>query len=328
MRTALGYVDGFIRNRREMIESIKRGERPGRFVAFAIATYVVLTAAYGLAMGSFRWLHPEFYYSDFEIAAPRAQYGVAPPTNAPAPVRGAVHSMDARSTSVIVERALPEGLVGREVRFNMTNPTPAYRIVAVKEVGPFTEMALDGPAMFDASSWKYALLAALKVPALFLVTLVVCLPALYLLNVALGWRLAFVPMVSVLLFAIAGTSVMLAVLVPIVFFFALLTDHYHFMMLMHFAVFAMAGAYGVQTLAMGLGGLRQEGPPAASRRGLLAAWLMLYMFVGCQAAWSMRPWVGSPYLVEFEALRKESSNVYVFLCSLSGSVEKLTDARR
>jgi hypothetical protein len=54
------------------------------------------------------------------------------------------------------------------------------------------------------------------------------------------------------------------------------------------------------------------------------------MFVGCQMAWSLRPFVGTPYLVEFEALRPASTNFYANLVgSLGvGSIGKLGDVRR
>jgi hypothetical protein len=147
----------------------------------------------------------------------------------------------------------------------------------------------------------------------------------YVLNVAMGWKLRFAPTAAVLMFAIAGTSVMLAVFAPIALFFAVLTDHYHFMMNLHVLVFIIEGGYGVQTLAVGLNGLREDTETSPRRGWLIFVWLLLYMFVGCQMAWSLRPFVGTPYLPEFEALRPSSSNFYV---NVIGSMGKLGDTRR
>jgi hypothetical protein len=313
----LRFVDSFIRGRGQIIERVKTGERLGGFIAGAALMYVVFTAVYGVGMGSFRWAHPLLFFSDFAIEDGGT---------------GFVDTMDADTGSFTTRdlRAAPD-LAGRAIRFNRTNPTPPYTITRTEEFGPHCRVYVDGPPMVAEDPWMFALVSSLKVPALFLVTLLVCLPALYVLNVAMGWRLGFVPTAAVLVFAIAGTSVVLAVLAPIVIFFTVLTDHYHFMMVLHVLIFALAGAYGVQTLGVGLNGLRQDIQPSQvgaekpNRRRLIVAWLLLYMFVGCQMAWSLRPWVGTPYIAEFEALRPASSNFYV---NVVGSFGKLGDTRR
>ncbi len=307
-------MDGFIRGRAQFVERLKRGEKLGQFIAGALAMYLVFTALYGLAMGSFRWAHPEFFFSDFVVEGEEPR------------LVGTIDSMNADEGSIATRdiAASPE-LAGRKIRFNRTDPTPPYEIINAEQLGPYCRLAVKGPAMVADAPWKFTLLAAAKVPALFLVTLVVCLPLLYVLNVAMGWRLRPMPTAAVLLFAIAGTSVILAVFAPIALFFAVLTDHYHFMMVLHVLVFTIAGAYGAQTLAVCLNGLRQDSETRPSRRRLVFAWLLLYMFVGCQMAWTLRPFVGTPYLIEFEALRPSSSNFYV---NVLGSVGKLGDTRR
>jgi hypothetical protein len=330
MKAALRYVDGFIRERGRLMERVRRGEGLGRFIAGAVAVYLAFTAFYGLAMGSFRWAHPAFFFSDFVIE----------PEEGLARLTGTVNTMDPETSSVTTaDIEASRTLAGRTIRFNRTDPTPPYAITAAREVGPYCGLVLEGPPLAAENAWKFAPLAMVKVPALFLVTLVVCLPALYVLNVAMGWRLGFAPTAAVLVFALAATAVMLGVLAPIVIFFTVLTDHYHFMMVLHVLIFIVAGAYGVQTLALGLKGLRRgvddTTPPGLMgglvRRGkLIIAWLALYMFVGCQMAWSLRPFVGTPYLIEFETLRPVSTNFYANLVgSLGvGSIGKLGETRR
>jgi hypothetical protein len=317
VRRALSFIDGFIRDRKKVIEQVKSGGGLGRFVVLTLVVYLAFTALYGVAMGSFRWAHPAFLFSDFVIG------GADEPGRAT--FTGVVNTMDEDTRSVTTEGvAADAALVGRSIRFNKTDPTPAFEIEAVEQVGPYCRITLkqdpDGPAMVADAPWAYTILAAVKVPALFLVTLLVCLPVLYVLNVAFGWRLHFVPTVALLFFALAGTSVMLVVVAPIVLFFNVLTDHYHFIMVLHVAFFALAGAYGVQTLALGLNELKSshEGNPKTSK--LLAAWLVIYMFVGCQMAWSLKPWVGTPYLTEFAAFRPSSTNFYAAVLESMGRV--------
>ena len=277
MKKALRFVDSFIRGRGEIIERVKTGERLGRFIAGAALMYVVFPAVYGVGMGSFRWAHPLLFFSDYAME----EGGT-----------GLVDAMDADTGSFSTRdlKAAPD-LVGRTIRFNQTNPTPPYAITRTEQFGPHCRVYVEGPPMVAEDPWMFALASSLKVPALFLVTLLVCLPALYVLNV--------------------------------------LTDHYHFMMVLHVLIFTLAGAYGVQTLGVGLNGLRQDIQPSQAekpnRKRLIVAWLLLYMFVGCQMAWSLRPWVGTPYIAEFEALRPASSNFYV---NVVGSFGKLGDTRR
>ena len=315
MKRALAFVDGFIRDRASVIEKVKGGQRLGRFIAGALAVYLLFTALYGLAMGSYRAAHPAFYFSDFVIGEdPDTQYGTVNTMEPDLP--------GVTTTSIEASTAL----VGRVIRFNRTDPTPPFEIAATEQVGPYCRITLSTdegqPSMLAEDAWLFTVLAAVKVPALFLVTLLVCLPALYVLNVAMGWRLRFTPTLALMLFSLAGTSVMLIVVAPIVLFFNILTDNYHFMMVLHVLFFALSGAYGVQTLSLGLNALKEQAEGKADKTKLIAAWLLLYMFVGCQLAWSLKPWVGTPYLTEFAAFRPSSKNFYAAVFDTAGMVTR------
>jgi hypothetical protein len=85
----------------------------------------------------------------------------------------------------------------------------------------------------------------LKVPALYLFTLVVTLPSLYVFNALLGSKLTLPATTRLLVCALA---VMLAVLAsggPIVAFFSVCTTSYYFMLLLNVTVFAIAGFFGL-----------------------------------------------------------------------------------
>lgn len=85
----------------------------------------------------------------------------------------------------------------------------------------------------------------IKVPALYLFTLVVTLPSLYVFNALLGSRLTLSATTRLL---VCSLAVMLAVLAsggPIVAFFSLCTSSYYFMLLLNVTVFAVAGAFGL-----------------------------------------------------------------------------------
>jgi hypothetical protein len=102
------------------------------------------------------------------------------------------------------------------------------------------------------NAWKQALACTFKVPALFLLTLMVTLPSLYVFNAMVGSRLTLKSMVRLM---IASLAVMLAVLAsigPIVAFFSFTTTSYPFMILLNVLVFAVAGSLGMLFLLQSL----------------------------------------------------------------------------
>ncbi len=102
------------------------------------------------------------------------------------------------------------------------------------------------------NAWKQALSCTIKVPALFLLTLLVTLPSLYVFNAMVGSRLTLRSMVRLM---VASLAVMLAVLAsvgPIVGFFSFTTTSYPFMILLKVFVFAVAGSLGMLFLLRSL----------------------------------------------------------------------------
>lgn len=96
------------------------------------------------------------------------------------------------------------------------------------------------------------LASAVKVPALFLLTLLVTLPSLYVFNALVGSRLTANSLFRLFIAALAVNVAVLASLGPIVAFFSINTTSYNFMVLLNVVAFAVSGilstAYLVQTL--------------------------------------------------------------------------------
>lgn len=172
--------------------------------------------------------------------------------------------------------------------------------------------------------WKYAFAAAIKLPVLFLLTLAICLPLLYVLNVLIGQRARFTAIVGLLMASVAVTAVVLASCAPIVLFFMLSTKSYAFIKLLNVIVFTIAGGYGVWFLRRGMLALRPEVPEgtAVSPGGvqtIMNWWLITYAVVGTQMAWLMRPFIGSQ---EFSFFRMQESNFYVHLVQMIQALGK------
>jgi hypothetical protein len=88
----------------------------------------------------------------------------------------------------------------------------------------------------------------LKVPALFLLTLAVTLPSLYVFNALVGSRLTVLSVVRLLVASLAVMVAVLASLGPIVAFFSICTTSYSFIVLLHVAVFSVSGLLGLAFL--------------------------------------------------------------------------------
>jgi hypothetical protein len=159
---------------------------------------------------------------------------------------------------------------------------------------------------------------AVRVPVLYLATLAIVLPPIYVSNAFVGARLSVRQMVASALGAMALTVTVLGSMATIAAFFALTTRSYSFIKLLHVVIFAYAGLAGLWYLGGCMKAMLPKGPKRIPQ-GLFVLWLVLYMFVGTQMAWVLRPFVGSPDQ-EFRLFRPRVGNFYE---SVLYSVENL-----
>ncbi|NET31626.1 MAG: actin-binding WH2 domain-containing protein [Cyanothece sp. SIO1E1] len=152
--------------------------------------------------------------------------------------------------------------------------------------------------------------AAIKLPLLFVLTAIICVPSLYTFNVLLGQRFKFMQTVALMVTTLGTTTILLASLAPIAFFFGITTQNYQFLLLMHVTIFGLCGVYGVRYLYRGCSyiAFRMEQP---LNNLLLRIWIVIYAVVGMQLGWRLRPFVGSPDSA-FQLFREESGgNFYI-----------------
>jgi hypothetical protein len=103
-------------------------------------------------------------------------------------------------------------------------------------------------AATDSEHRMQLVASAVKVPALFLLTLVVTLPSLYVFTALVNARLSVGALVRLFVAAIGVNIAVLASLGPIVAFFSLNTVSYNFMVLLNVLVFAVSGVLGLAFL--------------------------------------------------------------------------------
>ncbi len=186
----------------------------------------------------------------------------------------------------------------------------------------------------DVAEYRQLASCAFKVPALFLLTLFICYPSLYVFSTLLGSRLSFWSTLRLLMAVTTITVTVLASFGPIAGFFALSTESYPFMKMLNVAFFGVAGFLGVGALVKAWRALiaSQSPPPAPPAapppivhsgvrpvvvdemtrqiNKVFRLWIMIYALVGCQMAWVLRPFVLDPSQ-QFAWFRARYANFFV-----------------
>ena len=166
--------------------------------------------------------------------------------------------------------------------------------------------------------------SAIKVPLLICFTVAVSLPSFFVINTLLGLREDFSQALRAIVSAQAGLSLILVSLFPItlLIYFSLPAHNgssYPFAILFNAAMFAVASISAQLLLSAYYRELVQR---SARHRWMVRMWIFVYAFVGIQAGYVFRPFIGSP-ATEPSFLRKDSfQNAYVKIYSLICDVLK------
>jgi len=204
-------------------------------------------------------------------------------------------------------------------------PVPRLLVVALLLGGGYGVcMGLFGALRGGADGWMQIVACVTKVPLLFLLTLVVTFPSLYVSSALHDAPIEPAATLRLLLIAIAVDLALLASLGPVVAFFTVSTTSYPFMVLLNVVVFALAGLAGLAVIRRALESLFGDGAPAesaepaavrrrlatrSSSRFVFKAWLVIVAVVGAQLGWVLRPFIGSPGL-PFSWFRARESNFF------------------
>jgi hypothetical protein len=216
-------------------------------------------------------------------------------------------------------------------------------LLAIVVLGLIGGMGLGSYALFRSTgrSIPQFFASAVKVPLLFILTVVVTFPSLYVFNALVGSRLSMLSILRLIVACLAVTLAVLASFAPIVAFFAVSTTSYHFMVLLNVALCAISGFLGLSFLLQTLHRLTiasepipTEPPPtppgqppvipnaatgaldptegrvpARHVRAVFRWWIILFAVVGAQMGWVLRPFIGDPAL-RFTFFRARESNFF------------------
>lgn len=150
-----------------------------------------------------------------------------------------------------------------------------------RDLGPLTgqllasaaiSLALYGAVLGASSGVLQAVASAVKLPILLLVTLVICLPTLYLFNLVFGARLSIRQAVALVSVAVTVLSTLCLAFAPISLFFLITAPHYSFYKLLNVAIMTLTAFVGLKFLVGGMRAMNQAVPaPAVQLAPILAA---------------------------------------------------------
>lgn len=119
-----------------------------------------------------------------------------------------------------------------------------------------------GAIIGASNGWQQMISSAIKLPALYLITLVICLPTLYFFDILFGSVLAFSQYTALILTTVAVISVLLFSFAPITLFFLISIRDYNFFLLFNVAIFAVTGLVGVKMFYQAMRLIAQQEPIA------------------------------------------------------------------
>ncbi|MEU8296336.1 hypothetical protein AB0C04_03480 [Micromonospora sp. NPDC048909] len=120
-------------------------------------------------------------------------------------------------------------------------------------------LACYGAVLGAFHSALMALTSAVKLPLLFLVTLAICLPTLYLFNLVFGARLSVRQSLALVMVAITVTAMLAVAFAPISLFFLITAPDYGFFKLLNVAILTLSAFVGLRFLTGGMQVLNQHG---------------------------------------------------------------------
>lgn len=167
-----------------------------------------------------------------------------------------------------------------------------------------------GVIMGSYHSYLQAIVAGLKVMVLFITTLLICFPSFFIIQQVLGSKMNFRQMILIVLSGFVLASSITLSFAPIIVFFLITGSNYHFLQLLHVAIFIFAGIFGMKLIIDAL-------KYACEKKNIypqigvtvFKVWIVILAFVGIQLAWNLRPFL-SDKNEDFKLFRKYEGNFY------------------
>ncbi|MGD0711407.1 MAG: hypothetical protein ABR968_09520 [Bacteroidales bacterium] len=167
-----------------------------------------------------------------------------------------------------------------------------------------------GIVMGSYHSLLQSIVAGVKVIALFLFTIVICFPSFFIIQQVLGSKMNVRQMIIIVMSGMVLMSTILISFTPIVIFFQLTGGNYHFLQLLHVAIFVFSGIFGLRLMVEALK-YACEKKVIYPQIGvtIFKIWIIILAFVGIQLSWNLRPFLCEKN-EDFKLFRKYEGNFY------------------
>jgi hypothetical protein len=146
-------------------------------------------------------------------------------------------------------------------------------------------------------SFLQAITSSVKVPVLFIFSILISFPTLYFFLAILGLKQNFYQLASFVLVCLTIISGVLIVFAPISLFFLITTTNYYFFKILNVGIFAIAGFVGIYTFYKNIDIVIKRTSEIANIKRLrmfLKLWLLMFGFIGAQLSYTLSPFFGDP----------------------------------
>jgi hypothetical protein len=129
------------------------------------------------------------------------------------------------------------------------------RLTGQMLVNAVVSFALFGLVLGSSNGFWQALSSMVKLPLLFLATLAICLPTLYLFNLVFGARLSMAQAVTLIMVPVTVIAVLTLAFAPISLFFLITAQSYAFFKLLNVCILVLTALIGLRFLTAGMAAL-------------------------------------------------------------------------
>ncbi len=163
-----------------------------------------------------------------------------------------------------------------------------------------------GIIMGSYNSWMQAISSGAKLMSLLFLTLIICFPSFYIVQLVLGSKVKIKQLAVMMLSGFLMTTTIMLAFAPIVLLFQLSGDNYNFLKFLHVGVFVFSGFFGMRAVLDALrSSFADQGVYPQIGLSIFRVWVIIFAFVGVQLAWNLRPFVGFKDM-PFELLRQDT----------------------
>jgi hypothetical protein len=170
-----------------------------------------------------------------------------------------------------------------------------------------------------------SMVTGIKMPCLIILSLLICFPALYVVQSMIGSTMTIYQMANIIFAGFFVFSTIALSFAPIIIFFMITSDSYAFLKLLHVAIFTFSGIFTVKTIINGLKfSCEKKNIYPKLGMSIFKIWVVILAFVSSQLAWNLRPFVGSRDM-PFELFRVHEGNFYVAVMQSTANLFKPAD---